>query len=158
MSSRQGDLKVMQERLLNAYLAGAVEEQTFRAKSAELKVEQERAAEAVERARGDMDASRGDMALRVFDWAQRLGELWRGLNIERRRAILETVCSNRLLDDVSLRLEKRKPFEVLAKGPECQSGTPDWPHFQRAVAEFTIAFELPHPCLLRADELAREWL
>ena len=83
LSGRQGDLKMMQERLLNAYLAGAVEEGAFRAKSAELKVEQERAAEAAERARGDMDSSCGDIALRVFEWTQKLGELWRGSNIQR---------------------------------------------------------------------------
>ena len=64
------------------------------------------------------------MALQVFDWVQNLAEFGRGSNNAVRREVLGTASSNRTVDGVSLCLQKRKPFDILAEGPKCQSGTP----------------------------------
>ncbi len=123
LAKRKGDLEGMQERLLNAYLAGAVDDETFHRKTADLKAERDMVEKGLE-SRGDTVRARGDMALRIYDWCHRLPEVWRGSNTAARRAILETVCLNRTLDDVSLCLEKRKPFDWLAEGPISEDGTP----------------------------------
>ena len=44
-------------------------------------------------------------------------QIWRGSMIDQKREILESVSLNRLLGDVTLVVEKRKPFDELAKRP-----------------------------------------
>ena len=123
LAKRRTELRVMEDRLLNAYLGGVIDEPTFRSKTDELKSEAEGVKTSLERC-GDADASGGDMALRVFDWMQRLPEIWRGSKMGTRREILESVTLNRTVSDVSLCTEKRKPFDFLAEGRLVQSGTP----------------------------------
>ena len=48
-----------------------------------------------------------------------------------RREIVECVCSNRTLSDVSLCVTKRKPFDVLAERPVSDDGRGDLTNFQR---------------------------
>ena len=47
-----------------------------------------------------------------------MADLWSGSNDAVRREILDGVCLDRTLSDVSLFTEKRKPFDVLAKRPD----------------------------------------
>jgi site-specific DNA recombinase len=115
----------MQDRLLNAYLAGTVEEAVFKVKSNELKTEMAKAEEALAQL-GDTAPVRGETALALFDWTQRAADVWRGSNTAIRREILDCVCLNRILDDASLCLAKRKPFDVLAKGLELKNSRSDW--------------------------------
>ncbi len=75
----EAELATMQDRLLNAYLAGTVEEDVYKAKSNELKAEAPKADEAVAQL-GDVDPARGETALRIFDWTQNAAERWRGSN------------------------------------------------------------------------------
>ena len=56
-------------------------------------------------------------ALAVFEFSQKIPEIWRGSKIDQKREILESLSLNRLLGDVTLVLEKRKPFDELAKRP-----------------------------------------
>ena len=51
-----------------------------------------------------------------FQWSQRAAELWLGSNTRVRREMLDLICLNRTLGDVSLVTTKRKPFDLLAKG------------------------------------------
>ncbi|MBI5724307.1 MAG: recombinase family protein [Planctomycetes bacterium] len=120
IQKRQTELQGMQDRLLNAYLAGDVDADSFQKKSASLKTDLARCRDNLERCR-DIDAARGDNAIRVFDWSQQAADLWRGSNNTERREILETICLNRTLSDVTLCTEKRRPFNVLAERPSCQS-------------------------------------
>ncbi|HSW46483.1 MAG TPA: hypothetical protein VLM89_13020 [Phycisphaerae bacterium] len=53
----------------------------------------------------------------VFDWSQGAAEAWQRSIIAEKRAILEAVSLNRMLSDVSLCVEKRKPFSFLAERP-----------------------------------------
>ena len=75
--------------------------------------------------RGDIDALCGDMALKVFDWTQRADEHWRGSNSDAKRELLEAASFSRTLSDVSLCVEKRKPFDILAERPSFVSGRGD---------------------------------
>jgi hypothetical protein len=51
----------------------------------------------------------------LFDWSQRAANVWDGSNNALRREILDSVCLNRTLSDVSLVTQKRKPFDFLAE-------------------------------------------
>lgn len=117
LSKRRSELANMQDRLLNAYLSGTVEEAVYKAKSNQLKSEALQTAEALAQV-GENDPLRGEMAVALFDWAQRAAETWRGSNNLVRREILELVCLNRTLSDVSLITTKRKPFDVFAERPD----------------------------------------
>ncbi len=114
LKKRQSEVAAMQDRLLNTYLAGTIDEPTFKAKSAELKSESLRIEEALQKA-GAGDAERNQRALALFDWSQRAAEVWQGSNNTVRRRILDAVCLNRTLSDVTLVTTKRKPFDQLAK-------------------------------------------
>jgi hypothetical protein len=67
-----------------------------------------------------------DAALAIFDWSQNAAEIWRGSNNDRRREILDSVCLNRTLSDVSLVTKKRKPFDVLVERPLLKESRGDW--------------------------------
>jgi hypothetical protein len=115
LAKRKSELATMQDRLLNAYLAGTVEEAVYKAKSAELNGEAAKADEALAQL-GDADPKRGETAVAVFDWAQHAAETWRGSNNALKREILDSVCLNRTLGDVNLYTTKRKPFDVFVEG------------------------------------------
>lgn len=104
----------MQDRLLNAYLAGTVDEDVYKAKSNELKAETANV-DATLGQLGDVDPARGELAVTLFDWTQKAAEIWRGSNNTVRRQILDSVCLNRTVGDLSLVLEKRKPFDIFAE-------------------------------------------
>ena len=114
LSKRRTELANMQERLLNGFLAGAIDEAAFTAKSADLKAQQQEIERQVDEV-GQDDPLLAERALGLFDFSQNLVEIWRGSNWSRRREILESVSSNRLLSDVNLCLVKRKPFSDLAE-------------------------------------------
>lgn len=107
----------MQDRLLNAYLAGTVDEGTYKAKASDLKVEEAKIDESLA-GMGEIEAERAESALKLFDWTQNAAEIWRGSNNTVRREILDVVCLNRMVSDVSLVTTKRKPFDVLSEGLE----------------------------------------
>lgn len=125
LAKRKTELSNMQDRLLNAYLVGTVEEVVFKAKSNELKAELAKTDEALAQM-GDTAPARGETALALFDWTQRAADAWRGSNPAIRREILDCVCLNRTLGDVSLCLAKRKPFDIFAEGLDLKNSRGDW--------------------------------
>ena len=124
LGKRRTELKGMQDRLLNAYLAGTIPEDVFNMKSLEFKAE---LAE-VKKTLADLDHAankeplNGDLALSVFEWSQNVADIWWRSNTGQRRQILEAICLNRAVDDVTLYTEKRKPFDMLAEGHFRQFG------------------------------------
>jgi site-specific DNA recombinase len=69
----------MQDRLLNAYLAGTVDENIYKAKSSELKIETSRADESLAKvAVSGPDC--GPRALSLYDWSQNAAGIWQGSN------------------------------------------------------------------------------
>ena len=124
LAKRKSELATMQDRLLNAYLAGTVEEAVYKAKSNELKAQAATTDEALAQL-GDVDPGRGETALALFDWTQRAADVWLGSNNRVRREILDSVCLNRSLSDVNLVTTKRKPFDVFAERLEMESSRGD---------------------------------
>ena len=116
LAKRKTELANMQDRLLNAYLTGTVEEVIYKTKSNELKSEAAKTDETLDKL-GDTDPACGKLAVTLFDWTQRAADVWRGSNNAVRREILDAVCLNRCLNDVTLTLQKRKPFDVFAERP-----------------------------------------
>jgi site-specific DNA recombinase len=124
LTKRKSELANMQDRLLNAYLAGTVDEDAYKAKSNELRAEGASVDEVLATL-GEVDARRGRLAVTLFDWTQNVAEAWRGSNNTVRREILESVCLNRTLNDATLVLEKRKPFDVFAERPDLKNSRDD---------------------------------
>ena len=100
----------MQDRLLNVSLAGTVDDDAFKAKTAKLKADTARVTEEID-AQGDVAPARGKAVLAVFDWSQKAAEIWRGPNTTARRQILDSMCLNRQVSDVTRVTTKRKPFD-----------------------------------------------
>ena len=115
LAKRKSELATMQDRLLNAYLSGTVEELIYQAKSAELKAETLALEAQLAKLAHAAPGSKA-LALGLFDWSQGAAELWLGSNTRVRREMLDVICLNRTLGDVSLVTTKRKPFDLLAKG------------------------------------------
>ena len=124
LSKRRSELATMNDRLLNAFLAGSIDEPTFNAKLAALRDE---AAQIEERLGNVATLEPPDVraALAVFEFSQNVPDLWRGSKMLEKRRILETLSLNRMLGDVTLVLEKRKPFDELAKRLEIQLSRDD---------------------------------
>ncbi|MEQ9410075.1 MAG: hypothetical protein RIK87_20230 [Fuerstiella sp.] len=124
LSKRRSELATMNDRLLNAFLAGSIDEPTFNAKLAALRDE---AAQIEERLGNVATLEPPDVraALAVFEFSQNVPDLWRGSKMLEKRRILETLSLNRMLGDVTLVLEKRKPFDELAKRPSIQLSRDD---------------------------------
>jgi hypothetical protein len=156
---RRSELAGMQNRLLNGYLAGILDDDALKSKSAELKRELATVEEALAQAeRFDPEAQ--TRALAVFDFSQNLENIWRGSNSAVRREIVESVSLNRTLSDVTLVLEKRKPFDLLAERPLLKIGRGDWRSFKPnpdALAPFVAPFLGPlEPFLVTAARLGRQ--
>jgi DNA invertase Pin-like site-specific DNA recombinase len=125
LTKRRSELAGMHDRLLNGYLAGVIDDTALKAKSTELKRELAAVEESLAQAeRFDPEAEA--RALAVFDFSQNLENIWRGSNSAVRREIVECVSSNRTLSDVTLVLEKRKPFDLLAERLSLKIGRGDW--------------------------------
>ena len=113
-------LEGQKDRLLNLRLLDEIEADTFATKSTEIR---DRAAsltleiEALNRGH-DEDS---DIAVKAFELSQSLMDKWVTADYAAKRRILEIVCLNFRLDDVSLCPEWIKPFDILAKGLLVQS-------------------------------------
>lgn len=154
LAKRQTELKQMQDRLLTAFLNGVVAEATFKEKSEQLKVEQDRHALVMQDA-GQIDAKRSELAIRTFDLSQIAAAKWRGSSFSERCRILIRVSSNRVLSDVSLKVEKRSPFDILVERRFLKDTTPSLQHLKpdaTAVQAFIQVFLQPLPPYL--DDLA----
>lgn len=114
LSRRKVELERQSERLLSVYLEGHLDAGTYQDRSASLQG-QIREVESGLSACGDLDSSCRDLAIRVFDFTQKAVELWRGSKIGGKQRILRAASLNRTLSDVSLCLEKRKPFSLLTE-------------------------------------------
>ncbi|MEZ6071170.1 MAG: recombinase family protein [Pirellulales bacterium] len=129
LAKRKAELEAMQDRLPDAYLAGAVNQEMYEPKmyvatSNKLKVEQAKVDEALMQL-GDVDPASAESLLALFDWTQDAAEIWLGSNIRTKGEIIESVCLNHTLTDVTLDTTKRKPFDVLAEGLTLQNSRGD---------------------------------
>ena len=98
----------MQNRLLDAYLAGMVEDVVYKAKSKELTGEAAKTDDALARAWRPGPGSQRKGQRNSSIGRRRAAEIWRGSNNAVRREILNAVCLNRTLTDVTLDASKEK--------------------------------------------------
>lgn len=121
LAKRKTELAGMHDRLLNGYLAGAIDQTLFQTKAADLKRDLDHVEESLKHANlCDHDAPR--RALALFDFSQRVADIWYGSNSETKREILDCVSLNRTMTATTLCLEKRKPFDYLAERPFLKNG------------------------------------
>lgn len=111
-----GELAEMQQRLLDAYLAGSVDKSTFTAKSTGFKAEIKKVEETLQ-TNTAYSPTLIQEAIKVFDLAQTAVERWTVSDNAERREILDSILLKRSLSATSLVTTKRKPFDVLAEGP-----------------------------------------
>ncbi|PQO40657.1 hypothetical protein [Blastopirellula marina] len=57
-----------------------------------------------------------DVAVKAFELSQRLRDKWVTADYAAKRRILEITCLNGKLDDATLYVTIKKPFDLLAKG------------------------------------------
>jgi site-specific DNA recombinase len=108
-------LRSQQDRLLNMRLLDEIDEQTFATKAADFR---DRIAQLNSQTH-DNDESRGQQsqeAVKAFELSQVLEEKWLEADFKKKRQLLETVCLNFTLRDVTLEITMRKPFDVLIEG------------------------------------------
>ena len=68
--------------------------------------------------RDDIDrADQAALAGKVFELSQSPEQKWVGAEYVEKRQLLDLVCLNFSMNDVSLVAEMRKPFNLLAEGP-----------------------------------------
>lgn len=155
LAKRSTELMTMQDRLLNAYLVGTIDEPTYNAKLAELKGESMKIDEIVEQL-NDAEPVDTDLGLLLFDWSQNAADLWLGSNITQKREILDLICLNRRLSDVSLVLTKRKPFDVFAERPEFVESRGDCHSFESCLPQYVDVLLRPDPYLRQFRRLTRQ--
>ena len=124
LTERRTELVNMRERLLNGYLAGAIEEAVFQAKDAEL----ERQIAEVEELLGQAnqyDPEARLRALALFDFSKNMADIWNSSNTKVRREILDCISLNRTVSTATLCMPKRKPFDFLAEKGFLKDGRGD---------------------------------
>ena len=121
-SKEDGDLKQrhtevvrLQGQLLNLRLLEEIDADTYATKAQELRDEEAELRLKIER------CSRGrneiiDIAVKAFELSQSLREKWFTADYAAKRRILEIIGLNWTIDDASLCVAMRKPFDLLAKG------------------------------------------
>ena len=107
-------LRNQQDRLLNLRLLEEIDESTFARKNTALGDQISALTlqiEACDRNHGE----KTDVAVKAFELSQALSEKWLRADARAKRRLLEIVCLNYSLDDVTLVPEMRKPFDILAE-------------------------------------------
>ena len=108
-------VRKQQDRLLNLRLLDEIESETFAAKQSELRSKETKLQTRLE-GTARQQSERGDWAVKVFELSQALGAKWLAADIAEKRLLLEIVCLNLKLVDVTLVPVMRKPFDMLAEG------------------------------------------
>ena len=115
LNRQLSSLRNQQDRLLNLRLLEEIEESTFAVKNRELRDRIARInlqLEGCDRNR----VEQAELAMKAFELSQTLKDKWLTADVGAKRRLLEIVCLNFILDDVTLVPTIRKPFDVLAKG------------------------------------------
>ncbi|HWE03405.1 MAG TPA: recombinase family protein [Tepidisphaeraceae bacterium] len=108
-------LRTQQDRLLNMRLIGEIDGETFTAKSTEMRDRIASLKLLVDAADRRLD-EKSDLAIKAFELSQRLEQKWLTAGGAAKRRILDILCLNLKLRDVSIEFTMRKPFDLLAEG------------------------------------------
>lgn len=137
-------MEAKKTRLLDAYLAGDVEQEAFQEKNEGVKAELARVREEMS-LETKVNAEFADMATAIFDTTQHAAKTWLGSNSAIRRELLDVLSLNRVLDETSLCLEWRKPFDALVEASKIEYGVANWTRHVPKVFAFSSAFNPPLP-------------
>jgi len=75
-----------------------------------------------------------ELAAKVFELSQTLKEQWLTADYATKRRLLEIVCLNCTLDNVTLCPEMRKPFDILVEGRFLKTSGEDRTPFELFIA------------------------
>ena len=117
-------LPKQQDQLLNLRLAGEIDTELFGRKGMELRDRIATLDSQLQAAETDR-AQQAVVAAKVFELSQGLEQQWLVSKYAEKRQILELVCLNFRLENVSLVAEMRKPFDMLAEGQFVSSSRGD---------------------------------
>lgn len=104
----------LQSQLLNLRLLEEIDSSTYAVKAQELRDEEAELRLQMERCSRDRTEII-DVAVKAFELSQSLREKWVTADYVAKRRILEITCLNCTLDDVTLCVTMKKPFDLLAK-------------------------------------------
>ncbi|MDH4201463.1 MAG: recombinase family protein [Phycisphaerae bacterium] len=125
MKKRLSEIQGMKDRLLTAYLGALIDEMTLQNKTTELTTEEKSLKMTLQMTPYEPESDRIKRILGIFEFSQNIEDYWRGSNSAEKRKLLEIVSLNRHLSDVSLCVEKRKPFEILSKTAKSEKSRRD---------------------------------
>ena len=95
-------------------MTGLVNKDIFNTKTEELKAEAKSIGKRLNDTESGADLVRLD-SQKIVAFSQKVQNILRGSNFTNKRTLLQLVSSNRRLSDVSLFIERIKPFDILAK-------------------------------------------
>ena len=124
LRKRQSELEPIRDRLLDAFLTGAVAKEDYEKKALEIKTELER----IQRDLGNeskVNSEFIDMVEAAFNLSQKAADTWARSNWTVRRELLEMFSLNRELGSLSLELTWNKPFALLANNTDLKIGRGD---------------------------------
>ncbi len=133
-----------QDQLLNLRLLEEIDQETFASKGTELRDRLAKLTlqiESHDRGRSEV----GEIAVKAFELSQTLKQQWLTADYRAKRRLLEIVCLNFTLDDVTLVPVWRKPFDVLAKGLDSKNSRADW----TPIEQFLLGIEQAFPAIER---------
>ncbi len=139
------------DRLLNLRLHDEIDQSTFATKQTELRDQKAALKLRIEVA----DRSRHqiiDIAVKAFELSQSLHEKWLTADYAAKRRILEIVCLNCTLNDVTLCPTIRKPFDMLAEGLlvlSSRDGAHRFEQMETLATTFVRAYPADRPPQLR---------
>jgi site-specific DNA recombinase len=119
------NLRSQRDQLLNLRLLEEIERETFAAKDTELRDRLAQLALRIDVC-DRQQSERGEVAAKAFELSQTLADKWLKADYLAKRQLLDIVCLNLCLDDVTLVPEMRKPFDALAEGLILQNSRGDW--------------------------------
>lgn len=115
LKKRHTEVVRLQSQLLNLRLLEEIDSSTYAVKAQELRDQEAELRLQMERCSRDRTEII-DVAVKAFELSQSLREKWVTADYAAKRRILEITCLNCTLDDVTLCVTMKKPFDLLAKG------------------------------------------
>ncbi len=115
MKKRLSEIQTMKDRLLTAFLGNYIDEMTLQNKTTELMSEERALKMTLEMTPTEPQSDRIKRIMDLFCLSQNIENLWCGSNSSQKRQLLEIASLNRHVSDVSLYIEKIKPFDLLSK-------------------------------------------
>lgn len=124
LRKRQSELEPKRDRLLEVFLSGTIDKDTYEKKASEIKAELDRVQRDLS-SETKVNSEFIGMAEAAFNLSQNAVPTWERSNWTVRRELLELFSLNRELSNVSLEFTWNKPFDLIANNPDFKDGRGD---------------------------------